>query len=442
MRKNPFRDGILSLGATKFKEPGVFMSFEETERDLTENVSSLGFDLKRLEKEKKLSIEHVRVERSEIQETGEYDLEALFIRLGHAIDSIGAKRVVLDTIEVLFGGFENDSVLRSEIKRLFSWLKERGVTAVITGERGDGTLTRHGLEEYISDCVILLDHRVIDQTSTRRLRVVKYRGSVHGTSEYPFIIDEEGISVLPLSSIGLDYDVSKKRISSGVPALDEMLGGKGFFRGSTVLISGAPGTGKSSLSARVVEHAAEKGERCIYFSLEESPKQILRNMASINIHLEKYVANGKLKLIAQRPSVYGLERHLVELQKLVTQFKPSVVVLDPLTSFASQGNKLEVVSILSRMIDMLKGKGVTGVFTSLTTERQMGESSEVDVSSLIDTWLIVRELESDEERTRGIYVLKSRGMPHSKQIRKFDLTSKGILIQDFKKMPVLKRAGV
>jgi circadian clock protein KaiC len=436
--KTLFAMEFLVSGATKYNEPGVFISFEETEKDLTENVSSLGFELKKLEQEKKLILDYVYIERSEIQETGDYDLEGLFIRLGHAIDTIGAKRVVLDTIEVLFAGLNNDSVLRSEIRRLFRWLKEKGVTAIITGERGDGTLTRHGLEEYVSDCVILLDHRVTDQLSTRRLRIVKYRGSVHGTSEYPFIIDSDGISVLPLSSVGLGYEVSTKRISTGIPSLDEMLDGKGYFRGSTVLVSGTAGTGKTSLAAQTISTACENGERCLFMSFEESPNQLLRNMASVNIHLERHVENGLLQIISNRPSLHGLERHLVELQKLIVNFKPSVVVLDPLTSFEFQGTRLEVFSILARMIDLLKGEGITGIFTSLIAAGEEVESSETNLSLLSDTWLIVRELEYGEARTRGLYVLKSRGMPHSKQVRQFELTSNGIELLDFK-TPVTDR---
>jgi circadian clock protein KaiC len=430
--KTLFAMEFLIAGATKFNEPGVFMAFEETEKDLTENVSSLGVDLDVLVAKKKIILEHVYLERSEIQETGEYDLEGLFIRLGHAIDSIGAKRVVLDTIEVLFAGLNNDGVLRSEIRRLFRWLKEKGVTAVITGERGKGTMTRHGLEEYVSDCVILLDHRVDDQLSTRRLRVVKYRGSEHGTNEYPFLIDPDGISVLPISSLGLNYPASTRRISSGIPELDSMLSNKGFYRGSSILISGTAGTGKSSIAAQFVNHSCEKGERCLYLSFEESPGQFKRNMSSIGIHLQRHIDSGNLDIIASRPSVFGLERHLVELQKMIALKKPTVVVLDPLTSLIPQGNQLEVLSILTRIIDLLKTNQVTSLFTSLVRGDYGVDSSEAWVSSLIDTWLILRELESEEERTRGLYILKSRGMPHSKQVREFKLGKDGIQLLDFK----------
>jgi circadian clock protein KaiC len=430
--KTLFAMEFLVAGATKFNEPGVFMAFEETEKDLTENVTSLGVDLDDLVAKKKIALEHVYLERSEIQETGEYDLEGLFIRLGHAIESIGAKRVVLDTIEVLFAGLKDDGVIRSEIRRLFRWLKEKGVTAIITGERGKGSLTRHGLEEYVSDCVILLDHRVDDQLSTRRLRVVKYRGSEHGTNEYPFLIDSDGISVLPISSLGLDYPASTKRIASGVPELDVMLSNKGYFRGSSILISGTAGTGKSSLAAQFVNHSCENGERCLYISFEESPGQFKRNMSSIGIHLQPHIDTGTLNIVASRPSVFGLERHLVELQKMIVTQKPTVIVLDPLTSLIPQGNQLEVLSILTRIIDLLKTNQVTSLFTSLVRGDYGLDSSEAWVSSLIDTWVILRELESEEERTRGLYILKSRGMPHSKQVREFKLGKDGIKLLDFK----------
>ncbi|HEY7089517.1 MAG TPA: circadian clock protein KaiC [Tepidisphaeraceae bacterium] len=421
---------FLVRGATEFDEPGVLMSFEESARDVTQNVASLGFDLDQLIEAKKLIIDHVRVDRSEIEETGEYDLEALFIRLGYAIDSIGAKRVVLDTIESLFSGLSNDAILRSELRRLFEWLKEKGVTAVITGEQGEKTLTRQGLEEYVSDCVIFLDHRIVDQVSTRRLRVVKYRGSVHGTNEYPFLIDESGITVLPVTAVGLSYDVSTDRIPSGVSELDQMLGGKGFFRGSTILVSGTAGTGKSSIAANFADTTCRRGERCLYFAFEESPQQIMRNMRSIGINLEPWVRQGLLKFHAARPTVYGLETHLARINQEVVTSTPRVVVLDPVGNLISVGRENEVRSMLLRLIDLLKMHQITTLMTSLTSAQDAMESSDVGMSSLMDTWLLLRDIEINGERNRGLYLLKSRGMPHSNQIREFLLTDQGIKLID------------
>ena len=422
---------FLTRGALQYNEPGVFMAFEETAEELTKNVASLGFDLDDLVKREKLVIDYVHLERSEIEETGEYDLEGLFLRLEHAIDSIGAKRVVLDTVEAIFSSFSNVFVLRAELRRLFRWLKDKGVTAIITAERGNGTLTRHGLEEYVSDCVILLDHRVINQLSTRRMRVVKYRGSVHGTNEYPFLIDNEGISVLPITSTSLDHDVSDRRISSGVARLDTMLGGKGYYRGSSVLISGTAGTGKSSLCAHFVEAACRRRERCLYVASEESPQQIIRNMRSIGIDLRPWVQKGSIIFHAIRPSFYSLEMHLAILHKMINQFKPRVFVMDPVTTFISEGNQLEVKAMLMRLIDFLKLNQITAMFTSLTSGSSSTlEQTNIGISSLIDTWLFLRDLEINGERNRGLYVLKSRGMAHSNQIREFLLTRHGIELVD------------
>ena len=421
---------FLVRGATQFNEPGVFMSFEETNDELVANVASLGFNLQDLIKKKKITIDHVYIERSEIEETGEYDLEALFIRLGYAIDSIGAKRVVLDTIESLFAGLPNQLILRAELRRLFRWLKTKGVTAIITGERGEDTLTRQGLEEYVSDCVIYLDHRVTEQTSTRRLRVVKYRGTLHGTNEYPFLIDENGFSVLPVTSLGLDHIVSNERVSSGIPALDKMLEGKGYYRGSTVLVSGTAGVGKTSIAAHFAEAACKRGERVLYFCFEESPNQLMRNMLSIGINLEIWQKKGLLQFQATRPTFYGLEMHLAVTHKAVNAFKPDIVILDPINTFVTSDKEIEVKIMLMRIVDFLKANQITALFTTLTSNKSAIESSEVGLSSLIDTWLMLRDIELSGERNRGIYVLKSRGMANSNQIREFILTGQGVELRE------------
>jgi circadian clock protein KaiC len=421
---------FLVHGATQFNEPGVFMAFEETEEDLRKNVASLGYDLKDLSDRHKLVIDYVQIERSEIEETGEYDLEGLFIRLGYAIDSIGAKRVVLDTIESIFAGLPNPSILRAELRRLLRWLKDKRVTAIVTGERGDGTLTRHGLEEYVSDCVILLDHRTREQISTRRLQIVKYRGSSHGTNEYPFLIDETGISVLPITSLGLQHKASSDRVSTGVPRLDTMLGGKGYFRGASILVSGTAGTGKSSVAAHLIDAACQRGECCIYFATEESPDLIVRNMRSIGIDLSAWVKKGLLRFDATRPTFHGLEMHLLRMHKLVAETKARIVVVDPITSYISLGDTLEVKSMLMRLIDFFKAHQVTAFFTSLTEGGNALEQTEVGISSLMDTWILLRSIESHGERNRGLWVLKSRGMPHSNQVREFLFTEHGIELID------------
>jgi len=417
-------------GAIEFNEPGVFMAFEEKADELAMNVASLGFDLKKLQADKKIRVDHVHIERTEIEETGEYDLEGLFIRLGHAIDSIKAKRVVLDTLENLFSGLTNQRILRAELGRLFHWLKEKGVTAVITGERGDGKLTRHGLEEYISDCVILLDHRVIDQISTRRLRIVKYRGTVHGTNEYPFLIDEEGISVLPVTSLHLSKQVQTERISTGIAGLDQMLGGKGFYKGSSILVSGTAGTGKTSIAAYFAVEACKRGERCIYFSFEESPKQIVRNMSSIGLDVQKYLDNDLLHFHASRPTLYGLEMHLVAMHKHIRKFKPDTVILDPITNLITIGSVGEVKSMLVRLLDFLMEEQITVMFTALTLNTVVNEQTDEGVSSLVDAWLLVRDIEFNGERNRGMYVMKSRGMKHSNQVREFLITDTGLSLVD------------
>jgi len=421
---------FLVRGATQFGEPGVFIAFEETAPDLAANVASLGFDVPRLVAQKKLLIDFVRLERSEIQEAGEFDLAGLFIRLNHAIDKIGAKRVVLDTVECLFAGLPNPGIVRSELRRLFRWLKDKGVTAIITGERGESTLTRQGLEEYVSDCVILLDHRVDGQVSTRRLRVVKYRGSTHGTNEYPFLIDRAGFSVLPVTSMGLDHAVSTERISTGIEQLDAMLGGKGCYRGSSILLSGTAGTGKTSMAAHFVQAACERGERCLYFAFEEPPQQIIRNLRSIGLNLAQWVDQGLLQFNASRPTLCGLENHLATMHHAVNQFRPHIVIMDPITSFTALGQTSGIKAMLTRMVDFLKARRITAFFTALTHSGSVLEGTETDIPSLIDTWLLLRDIELNGERNRGLYVLKSRGMAHSNQIREFGLSRQGIQLRN------------
>ena len=428
--KTLFAMEFLVNGAVQYNEPGVFLAFEETAEELAQNVTSLGFDLMDLITRKKLLVEFIQVERSEIEEAGDYDLSGLFIRLNYAIDTLGAKRVVLDTIETLFGGFSNHAIVRAELRRLFRWLKDKGVTAIVTAERGEGALTRFGLEEYVADCVILLDHRVIDQISTRRLRVVKYRGSTHGTNEYPFLIGKNGFSVLPITSLGLDHIVPTERISSGVDGLDDMLGGMGYYCGSTILLSGTVGAGKSSLAAAFVDSACKRGERCLYFAFEESTNQIIRNMRSIGIDLQPHVEKGLLQFHVGRPTLFGLEMHLITMYDIIQQFRPRLVILDPITDFTSVGSEVEVKSAVTRLIDYLKSNQITALFTSFTMEDRGPEQSEVGISSLIDTWVLVQNLERNGERTRGIYILKSRGMAHSNQVREFWLTDNGIKIGD------------
>jgi circadian clock protein KaiC len=420
---------FLVRGITEFKEPGVFVAFEESVEDLTANVASLGFDLAQFEADGQLILDHVAGVDSDTFDSGEWDLEGLFLRLGGAIDEVGAKRVVIDTIETLFGAFSNKAILRSELHRLFAWLKERQVTAVITGERGDGTLTRFGIEEYVSDCVIVLDHRVIDQTSTRRLRILKYRGSLHGTNEYPFLIGESGVSVLPITSLGLQHTVSTERVSTGVARLDVMLGGGGFYKGSTILVSGTAGTGKSTLAAQFCDATCSRGERAMYFAFEESEAEIVRNMSSVGIDLRQWVDAGLLQFHCFRPSLLGLEAHLFVMQKLVTEFDPAVVVKDPVSDMLNVGTGADVSAMLTRQVDFLKARGVTALFTNLAVHPEPA-SADRQLASLVDTSLLVRTMEGNGELNRVLYVLKSRGMAHSNQIREFLLTSNGIELAD------------
>ena len=421
---------FITHGILEYGEPGVFVSFEEPVKDLMANVASLGFDLRDMVRRGLLAMDEVRVDRSEIEETGEYDLGGLFVRLGALIDQVKAKRVALDTIDGLFDGLPNEAILRAELRRLFRWLKAKGVTSIVTAEQGEGTLTRHGLEEYVSDCVVQLDHRVRNQIATRRLRVVKYRGSQHRTNEYPTMIGSKGLSVLPISSLGLSYPVSKARVSTGIPRLDVMLGGQGYFRGSSILVSGNAGTGKTSLAAAFADSVCRGGQKCLFLSFEESPEQLIRNMASIGFDLKRWAARGLLRFRSQRVTMYGLENHLANLHLWVEEFSPTTVIMDPVTSLIGEGLSGEVEAMLTRTIDYLKGRGITAFFTTLSRGGDQTEGTEVSISSLIDTWLHLRTFESGGERARGLVVIKSRGMAHSNQVREFILTDTGVKLRD------------
>ena len=428
--KTVFAMEFLVNGATKFNEPGVFVSFEEPVEDLVKNFASLGYDLNGLSNRKKMVVDYIHIERSEIEVTGEYDLEGLFVRLGHMVDSIGAKRIALDTVESLFSALPNEGILRAELRRLFRWLKSKGLTAIITGEKGAGLMTRHGLEEYVSDCVIFLEHLLFEEVATRRLRIVKYRGSTHGTNGYPFLIDNTGISVLPVTSLELVHKATSERISTGIPRLDTMFEGKGYYRGSSILVSGTAGTGKSSVAAKFSESACQRGERCLYLAYEESESQIIRNMRSIGINLEPWVKKGLLKFHASRPTFCGLEMHLVQIHNLVSSFNPSIVIFDPITNMISIGTENTVKSMLTRLLDYLKMKKlVTTLFTNLSHHEDL-EKTTMAISSLMDTWILLRDIEISGERNRGLYVLKARGIGHSNQIREFLLTKEGINVRD------------
>ena len=418
---------FLVRGAAEFDEPGVFVSFEESSPELIENVRSLGFDLEKLVARKKIAMDHVLIERSEIEETGEYDLEGLFIRLDHAVKSVGAKRIVLDTLEALFGGLSNEAIVRAELRRLFRWLKERKLTAIITGERGEKALTRYGLEEYVADCVILLDHRVAEQITTRRLRIVKYRGSQHGTNEYPFLIAPHGVSVLPITSLTLDYPVSEERISTGIQSLDDMLGGRGYYRGSSVLITGNPGTGKTSLGAHLVDAACRRGESAIIFAYEESVSQVVRNLRSVGLDLGRWIKKGLLEIHAARPTLYGVERHLVEMHERVNDFKPKVVFVDPMNSLSATEKGTELTAVLLRLIDFLKQQGITAIFSQLQTADALHQT--LGVSSLMDSWIELRNEERNGVFRRTMFVLKSRGMPHSNRRHEFVISNQGLRLE-------------
>ncbi len=417
---------FLVRGALEFDEPGVLMAFEETPQDIATNVASLGFNIQELADKKKLFLDYISVDPSEIQETGDYDLEGLFIRLQNAVETVGAKRVMFDTLEALFSCFSNPAILRAEFRRLFRWLKDRDLTAIVTAERGDGTLTRQGLEEYVSDCVILLDHRIQDQISARRLRIVKYRGTKHGADEYPFLIDEKGMSILPLTSLQLQHTVSNERVSSGVPDLDEMLEGKGYYRGSSVLLSGTAGSGKTTLAASFADASCRRGERCLFIDFEESSNQVARNMRSIGIDLEQWSRKGLLFHESWRPTQFGIEMHLLRIHKLIEEVKPQAVIVDPISNLISGSSDREVYSMLTRLLDFLKHAGITAIFVSLTAGGESLEMTTVGISSLSDTWILLRDIELNGERNRVLYILKSRGMAHSNQLREFTMTENGI----------------
>lgn len=432
--KTLFAMEFIVRGITDYREPGVFIAFEEKIDDLKMNFKSMGFDLNELVRQKKLILDHITIDRSEIEETGEYDLEGLFIRLGAMIDEVGAKRVAIDTLEALFSGFANEAILRSELRRLFLWLKDRGVTAVVTGERGERSITKYGLEEYVADCVITLDHRLMNQIATRRLRIIKYRGSIHGTDEYPFLISSDGISVLPITSMSLTHKASEERISPGIPRLDTMLGGKGFYRGSSILVSGQAGTGKTSIAATFIDAACRRNEKCLFFIFEESESQLMRNMKSIGINLEPWVKKGLLKFHAVRPTAYSLEMHLSVMLKLIDEFKPRVVAVDPISNLYPIGDDIQVRSMLMRLIDFAKSLHITGLFTNLSNDANYGafaiEPTEMHVSSLMDAWLVLKNVEGNGERNRAFSIIKSRGMAHSNQLREFVLSDKGIQLLD------------
>jgi len=421
---------FLVRGAVQYDEPGVLMTFEETAEEITQNVASLGWNLNQMIANGKLIIDHVYIDPHNIEESGQYDLEGLFIRLGSAIQEIGAKRVVLDTIEVLFAGFNNDSIVRAELRRLFGWLKAQGVTVIITGERGDNTLTRKGLEEYVSDCVIRLEQRTAEELTTRFLQIFKYRGSSHGTNEYPFLIEENGIAVAPITSLGLDHEVSDQQISTGISRLDTMLGGGGYYRGSSILVTGMAGTGKTTLAGYFAKATCDRGERCLYLATEESPQQILRNQRSIGLELSHYVENGLLRFEAVRPTVYGLEMRLVKINSWIKEFQPSVVVIDPMSNLATSASLSQTKYFLLRLIDLFKSQQITVFFTNLLQGGSPLEHTEVGVSSLMDTWIELRTIETNGERNRILYVLKSRGMKHSNQVREFLVTSQGVELVD------------
>jgi circadian clock protein KaiC len=423
---------FLVHGAQDLDEPGLFVSFEETEAQLLENFSSFGFGLEELIEKKKLKISYVELSRGEIVEAGAFSLDGLLIRLQHGIVEIGAKRVVLDSLETLFSSLSINERLRNEVARLFRWLRDAGVTAIITGERGQEQFTRHGFEDYVSDCVLLLDHRTVGQISKRRMRIIKYRGSGHATNEFPFLIGETGLSVVPITSIDLGHRACSERVSTGVKDLDEMLGGEGYFKSTTALITGRSGTGKSSLAAAFALAACERGERCLYFSFEESASQVVRNMRSLGMDLEPWVEQGLLAIRSFRPTFRGLEEHLVSVAEQTSLFDPTCVVMDPTTNFVTVGDEEEVKSMLTRILDLLKRRGTTLVMTALTAGVGTPDQTENPLSSLVDTWIVVDLELRGNVRHRAIHVVKSRGMEHSHEMRELLMSSRGLSIRGAK----------
>jgi circadian clock protein KaiC len=428
--KTLFAMEFIVRGARDFREPGLFVTFEESAAELVTNVASLGIDLAQLIERKRLAIDHIQLSPSEIMATGEFNLDGLFIHLGAAIKAVGAKRIAIDSLGTLLARLPNELILGGELRRLFAWLKELGITAIITTELGDTTLTRYRLDEYISDCVIVLDQRVINQMSTRRLRIIKYRGALHGTNEYPMLIDEGGLSVLPIRALNLDYPLTGQHQRTGIPRLDTMLGGKGFYRGSCILISGSAGSGKTSLAALFALQLAREGKRCLYLPTEEAPRQLLRNLTSIGVDLAVPLRQGLLKMQPIRPTIFGLEQHLLNIQREVEHFRPAAVIIDPTSSLTSIGDPLAIEGMLIRLINFLKMKGITLLLTSLTAGGPLEEASMAAISSQVDTWIVQKMVQTPSERNRVLYIMKSRGMAHSNQLREYTLSARGVDLLD------------
>ena len=415
-------------GITMFNEPGVFMTFEEQTDELQINVTSMGYNLSKLIADNKIYLEHLHIDHREIQATGKYDIEGLFIRIEMAIEKVKAKRIVLDALDTLFIGLDSQ-ILRSEIKRLFFWLKEKKVTAIITSEVGDIFLTRLGFEEVVADCVIELNNRLNNQISTRRLRIVKYRGSYHSTNEYPFMIDHKGITIFPIISEAPQIIVSNERISSGIKQIDEMLDGRGFYVGSSILVSGSAGTGKSSIAASFIKDVCEKKGTALYCAFEEAPNQIKRNMASIGIFLEPYEKSGNLHFYYSRPTLQTLELHFIAIKKLIKQINPSVVILDPITNLMIENINSDIRTMLTRFVDYLKMEQITVLLTATLTvsSLELIQSNE-GISSMVDTCIMIQEKNIIDSRRRTLYIMKSRGICNSKKEVEFIITSEGISI--------------
>ncbi len=425
--KTVFGMQFLAQGAARYGEPGVLVGFEETEDELITNAASLGFDFANLISAGKLVIDRISVEPDVVVETGRYDLSALHIRIEHAVDSIGARRIVLDGIPALFYGLTDTSAVRIALTRLYAWLKSKGLTALVTAE-SNTELAQHGLGLSLTDCIVVAGERTRENVSTRYLRVAKYRGSAHGTSEYPCLIGSTGYKVIPLTSITVDYEASTERISTGIPRLDTMLGGQGFYRGNSVMVTGGAGTGKSSLAAHLALATCQRGKRCLYFAFEESQEEVMRNMRSIGVDLRPQVAAGLLKFRSSRATMFGLEMHLAMMENEIAAFQPHVVILDPVSNLLSIGSFNEVRAMVSRLVDFLKGRGITSLLTSLSMTDP--PESDVGVSSLVDTWMLLTNFEANGEQTRLLRILKSRGSAHSSQVREFIMTDRGVRLED------------